>query len=151
MAKRPHKDAGLAMEATTKLDDEAVAALAADAATAARTNVGLKTGWASVRIDDAAPGRLSLSVRGPGGHPVLLAFLLEAAPPRDGQTVLRTRITSYTTGQDTFFYLIPAGPKRMRGIQNYRKFIAEFGQRLRAGDPSAAFIPDVRVTAGGGV
>ncbi|MGE5287071.1 MAG: hypothetical protein ACM3ML_07695 [Micromonosporaceae bacterium] len=148
MAKKPHKDAGLAMEATTKLDDATVAALATDAATAARTNFGLRTAWASVRVDAAKPGRLSLSVRGPGGHTVMLAFVLEATPYRDGQTALRTRIASYSTRQETLFYLIPAGPKKMNGLQNYRRFIDEFGQRLRAADPSAAFIPDVRIRSG---
>jgi hypothetical protein len=144
MAKKPHKDAGHAMEATTELDDAAVAALAVDAATAARTNFGLRTGWASVQVDDAKPGLMSMSVRGPGGSSVLLAFMLEAAPHRNGQTMLRTRITSYGTRQETLFYLIPVGPKRMTGIQNYRKFIDEFGQRLRAADSSAAFIHDAR-------
>ena len=60
------------------------------------------------------------------------------------EALLRTRITSYRTRQETLFYLIPVGPKKMTGIQNYRKFIDEFGQRLRTADPSAAFIPDVR-------
>ena len=144
MAKKPHKEAGLAMEATTELDDSAVAAIAVDAAIAARTNYGLRTAWASVQVDEAKPGWLSMSVRGPGGYAVLLAFVLEAAPHRNGQTMLRTQITSYRTRQETLFYLIPAGPKKMTGIQNYRKFIDEFGQRLRAADSSAAFIPDVR-------
>lgn len=62
-------------------------------------------------------------------------------PPSSSRSTLRTRITSYGTRQETLFYLIPVGPKKMTGIQNYRKFIDEFGRRLRASDSSAAFIP----------
>jgi hypothetical protein len=38
---RPHKDSGLAMEATTKLNDAAIAELAAQAADAGRTSLSM--------------------------------------------------------------------------------------------------------------
>ena len=142
---RPHKDAGLAMEATTRLDDAAIAELTGQAADAARTNLGWRTSWSTVRIDQVNPGTLSLSVRGPGGSPVQLVFVLEAAPyGDDGLTALRTRITSYRTAQDTMYGIIPAGPKRMVGLPNYQKFVSAFCDSLRAADPAAVIIPDVR-------
>jgi hypothetical protein len=142
---RPHKDSGLAMEATTRLDDPAIAELAATAADAARTSLGWKTTWATVRIDQVKPGALSLSVRGPGGSPVQLVFVLEAASyGEDGLTALRTRITSYRTIQDTMYGIIPTGPRRMVGLPNYQKFLTTFCASLRAADPAAVIIPDVR-------
>ncbi len=142
---KPHQDSGLAMVATTKLDDSAIAELAAQAADAARTSLGWKTAWATVQIDQVKPGALSLSVRGPGGSPVQLVFVLEAAPDAaDGLTTLCTRITSYRTIQDTLYGIIPAGPKRMAGLPNYQKFLTTFCASLRAADPAAVVIPDVR-------
>jgi hypothetical protein len=137
------------MVATTKQAAPAIAELAAQAAGAARTSLGWKTTWASVRIDQVNPGALSLSVRGPGGSPVQLTFVLEAAPHgEDGLTALRTRITSYRTIQDTMYGIIPAGPRRMAGLPNYQKFLAAFCASLRAADPAAVIIPDTREGAG---
>jgi hypothetical protein len=142
---RPHRDPGLAMVATAKLDDPAIAELAAQAADAARTSLGWKTTWATVQIDQIKPGVLSLSVRGPGGSPVHLVFVLEAAVNGDdGLTALRTRITSYRTIQDTLYGIIPAGPRRIAGLPNYQKFLTAFCASLRAADPSARIIPDAR-------
>jgi hypothetical protein len=141
----PHKDSDLAMVATTKLDDPAIAELAAQAANAARTNLGWKSTWATVQLDQVKPGALSLSVRGPGGSPVQLAFALETAPGgEDGLTALRARITSYRTVQDTMYGIIPAGPRRISGLPNYQKFLTAFCASLRAADPAAVIIPDVR-------
>jgi hypothetical protein len=146
---KPHNDAGLAMVATTKLDDPAIAELAAQAAAAARTILGWKTTAASVQIDQVKPGALSLSVRGPGGSPVQLVFALEAAPhAEDGLTALHTRITSYRTIQDIRYGIIPAGPRRMAGLLNYQKFLAAFCASLRAADPAAVIIPGARTEAG---
>jgi hypothetical protein len=144
----PHKDSGLAMAATTKLDNPAIAELAAQAAGAARTSLSWQTIWATVRIDQVRPRALSLSVRGPGGSPVQLAFVLEATTCReDGLTALRTRITSYRTAQDTIYGIIPAGPKRMAGLPNYQKFLTAFCTSLRAADPAAVIISDARTEA----
>jgi hypothetical protein len=142
---KPHTDSGLAMVATTKLGDDAIAELAAQAAHAARTGPGWKTTGATVRIDHVNPGGLSLSVRGLGGSPAQLAFVLEAATNgEDGLTALRTRITSYRTICDTIYGIIPTGPRRMAGLPNYQKFLTAFCGSLRAADPAAMIVPDVR-------
>lgn len=146
---RPHQDPGPAMVANTKLDDPPIAELAAQAADAARTGLSWKTTWATVRIDQVKPGALSLSVRGPGGSPVQLSFVLEAATTdEEGLRALRIRITSYRTIQDTMYGIIPAGPRRMAGLPNYQKFLTAFCASLRAADPAAVIIPDGRTEAG---
>lgn len=145
MSKRPHKDAGLAMEAATKLNDSEIASLAKEAAEAAKTSFGWQTTWTTVRIDQVEPGRLSLSVRGPGGSPVMLAFVLEAtrpaAHPYEDRAAVRTQITSYQTRQPQLLPGIPSGPRRMTGQPTYQKFLREFCGRLRQADPVAVIVP----------
>jgi hypothetical protein len=139
---KPHKDKDLAMEASTTLDDAAVAQLAKKAmeSTASTWDMG-----GGIRLEEARPGLLSFSIRGPGGLVEQLTFNLRADAD-DGVTRLRTTITRYKTLQQRYMG-IPLGPRKMVGLPTYRKFIRNFIAELQRADPSATATADVRTRA----
>lgn len=130
---KPHKHAGLSMQATTRLGDSDLAQMANVAAEGASVKIPQ---WSSVRLEQAEPGRLVFSVRGPGGLVEQLVFQL-AATPGAGATNLKSSILRYKTSQSTMFGFIPVGPKKMLGLQSHRKWLTNFADAVRAADPTA--------------
>jgi len=130
---KPHKHAGLRMLATTKLADADIAQLAKKAAEGAAVKIPQ---WSTVRLEKAEPGLLEFSVRGPGGLVEQMVFALEATTA-GGATKMQSAITRYKTSQSKSFGFIPTGPKKMLGLQAYRKWIANFIAALQEADPDA--------------
>lgn len=144
---KPHKHAGLSLQATTKLADSDVAQLAKSAAENASVKVPQ---WSSVRVERVEPGLLGFSVRGPGGLIEQLAFQLTAVSSPDS-TRLKSRIVSYKTAQTTALGFIPIAPKRMLGLQAHRKWLSNFASALRNADPTAKIEINGPVTGSGGM
>ena len=130
---KPHKHAGLSLQATTKLDDSDIAQMATAAAETASVKVPQ---WSSVRLERADPGLLVFSVRGPGGLVEQMVFQLTASTA-DGRTALKSSILRYKTAQTTVLAFIPVAPKRMLGIQAHRKWLTNFANALKAADSTA--------------
>jgi hypothetical protein len=130
---KPHKHANLSLQATTKLGDSDIAELAETAAENASVKVPQ---WSSVRLERAEPGLLGFSVRGPGGLVEQLAFQLTAVSSA-GSTTLKSRILTYKTAQTSVLGFIPIAPKRMLGLQAYRKWLSNFADAVRNADPTA--------------
>lgn len=99
MSNRLHEGAGLAVEAATRSAGSGVALLARQAASALKASPGWKTTSATVRAEDAEPGRLSMSVHGPGGtaiHPGFVPGVTRAAAARAKSVPLRGPVSPAT-------------------------------------------------------
>lgn len=144
---KPHKHAGLSLQATTKLADSDIAQLAKIAAEGASVKVPQ---WSSVRLEKAEPGLLAFSVRGPGGLVEQLVFQLTAASDA-GATNLKSSILRYKTSQTNFLGFIPVSPKRMLGLQAHRKWLSNFANALRTEDAAALIDINGPVTGTGGM
>ncbi len=144
---KPHKHAGLSLQATTKLADSDIAQLAKIAAEGASVKVPQ---WSSVRLEKAEPGLLAFSVRGPGGLVEQLVFQLTAVSDA-GATNLKSSILRYKTSQTNFLGFIPVSPKRMLGLQAHRKWLSNFANALRTEDAAALIDINGPVTGTGGM
>lgn len=144
---KPHKHGNLSLQATTKLGDSDIAQLAKIAAENASVKVPQ---WSSARLERAEPGLLGFSVRGPGGLVEQLAFQLTAASNAES-TKLKSRIVSYKTAQTNVLGFIPIAPKRMLGLQAYRKWLSNFADAVRTADPTAEIEINGPVTGTGGM
>lgn len=144
---KPHKHADLTFQATTKLADSDIAQLAEIAAEGASVKVPQ---WSSVRLEQAEPGLLVFSIRGPGGLVEQLVFQLTATSSVDA-TKLRSSILRYKTSQTSFLGFIPIAPKRMLGLQAHRKWLSNFADALRKADPTAQIDINGPVTGTGGM
>jgi hypothetical protein len=147
MMAKPHKHAGLSLQARTKLADSDIAQMAKAAAEGASVKVPQ---WSTVRVEKAEPGRLAFSVRGPGGLVEQLVFQLTAAPDADA-TRLTSSILRYKTSQTAVLGFIPIAPKRMLGLQAHRKWLSNLADALRSADPTAQIDINGPVTGTGGM
>jgi hypothetical protein len=144
---KPHKHAGLRLRATAKLDDSDITELAKIAAESASVKVPQ---WSSVRLEKAEPGLIVFSVRGPGGVAEQLVF--QVAASFGGESArLQSRILRYKTSQPSLLGFIPVAPKKMLGLQAYRKWLSNFADALKRVDPTAQIEIDGPVSATGGM
>jgi hypothetical protein len=122
---RPHKKAGRAIQVTSTLPAEQLAAICKDAADQSK-----------LRLDQANPGQLVFSVRGAISSKIHLMTIEVRLASSDGAQVMTSRILRYKTNQSTFL-LIPTGPKRMMALSVYEKFMQRFAELSRHADPQA--------------
>jgi hypothetical protein len=125
---RPHKNAGRAIEVTSALPADQLAAICKDAADQCK-----------IRLDAAKPGQLIFSVRGlvrPSKNRMMI-FEVRLSGNGDKQ-VMRSRIMSYRTSQQRALFLIPMEPRKLVGLAAYDKFMERFGELTRHADPSAS-------------
>jgi hypothetical protein len=140
---KPHKDADLGMIVETGLSSPKLAELCEQAARDAR---GALLSGTSIRLEEATPGKLIYSVRGPAGLIEIMTFEVRVLEG-DGRHRLSTHISTYQMSQDTIGGFIPAGRKRMNGLKNFRSFNELVATAVQSDDPSAQVTLDARIPA----
>ncbi len=111
---------------------------------------GLKNIGAQVNVDSEAQNRLQLTITS-GRRLVRLCSLSAEARAENGHTQLRVGgLEWYRTNQPRVFYVIPAGPKSIAGMDPYKRFLEAVRQGVLQDDPAALVTvatPDAQPTA----
>jgi hypothetical protein len=98
---------------------------------------GLKNIGAQVNVDGEAQNRLQLTITS-GKRLIRLCSLSAEARTENGHTHLRVGgLEWYRTNQPRLFYVIPAGPKSIAGMDPYKRFLEAVRQGVLEEDPSA--------------
>lgn len=113
---RPHRHAGLTVSYQTALDRAGI--LAACEQAAAASQVALLR----VRLEEAKSNEMIFSRQSSLGLECMV-FAVRCTDGAAGRTTLSTHISSYKTSQSRLFYVIPFGPKFMKGLKPYQRFM----------------------------
>jgi len=135
--------ASLALQATTKLQAEAVLLLVKQATERVKgggtslLTSGLQNAGAQVHVEQEGPSRLALSIKS-GKRIFELCTFAATVTNANGLSVLRVGgLDRYKTTQSRVLGFIPVGPKSIAGLDPYKRFLDEIASALRQRDPAA--------------
>jgi hypothetical protein len=98
---------------------------------------GIMNIGAQVHINGETASRLQLSITS-GKRLIRLCTFSAEVVSEGGRTQLRVGgLETYRTNQAHFFYVIPAGPKAIAGMDPYKRFLDAIRQVVQQQDPSA--------------